>query len=62
MIIKLSQKTNANGWRRQAIIDTDAQTIIKGSFLFHYGDIEKLTATQYKQFINYFKSQGFKEV
>ena len=55
MILKISQKVNVNGWRKQAIIDLDKKTIETGSFLFHSGDVEKLTATQYKEMIAYFK-------
>lgn len=62
MILRVSEKTNVNGWRRQAIIDLDKKTIKKGSFLFHCGDVEKLTHKQYIDFINYFKNQGFEEV
>ena len=62
MILKISQKVNVNGWRKQAIIDLDKKTIKTGSFLFHSGDVEKLTATQYKEMIVYFKNNGFVEV
>ena len=62
MILKISQKVNVNGWRKQAIIDLDKKTIEKGAFLFHSGDVEKLTATQYKEMIVYFKNNGFVEV
>ena len=60
MIMKISQVTNVNGWRKQAIIDFDNKTIKAGAFLFHSGDIEKVTATQYKQVIKYFIDNGFK--
>ena len=59
MIMKISQATNKNGWRRQAIIDIENKTITGGSFLFVVGDIEKLTATQFNQMIEYFTGQGF---
>lgn len=62
MILKISQKVNVNGWRKQAIIDLDKKTIETGSFLFHSSDVEKLTATQYKEMIVYFKNNGFVEV
>lgn len=62
MILRISQKVNVNGWRKQAIIDLDKKTIKTGSFLFHSGDVEKLTATQYKEMIVYFKNNGFVEV
>ena len=62
MIMELSQAMNVNGWRRQIIIDFDNKTIKTGAFLFHHGDVEKLTATQYKQFIKYFIDNGFKHV
>lgn len=62
MILKISQKVNVNGWRKQAIIDLDKKTIETGSFLFRSGDVEKLTATQYKEMIIYFKNNGFVEV
>ena len=60
MILKISQKTNINGWRRQAIIDIENRSINVGSFLFAGGDVEKLTATQFNQMIEYFTGQGFK--
>lgn len=59
MIIKASQKVNANGWRRQLIIDIENKTITTGAFLFHSGDVDDLTTKQYKQLINYFIDQGF---
>lgn len=59
MILKISQKTNANGWRKQLVIDFENKTIKTGAFLFHSGDVEKLTATQYKQFIDYCKYNNF---
>ena len=62
MILKISQKVNVNGWRKQVIIDLDKKTIETGSFLFHSGDVEKLTATQYNEMIAYFKNNGFVEV
>lgn len=63
MILKISQKTNANGWRKQLIIDFDNKTITAGAFLFSIGgDIDGLTATQYKQMIDYFINQGFKKI
>lgn len=60
MILRLSQATNVNGWRKQIIIDFEKKTIKTGAFLFHSGDVEKLTATQYKQVITYFLNNGFK--
>lgn len=62
MILKISQKVNVNGWRKQAIIDLEKKTIETGAFLFHCGDVEKLTATQYKEMLEYFKNNGFAEV
>ena len=62
MILKICQKTNANGWRKQAIIDFENMTVKTGAFLFHSGDVEKLTATQYKQLIDYCKYNDFKIV
>ena len=59
MILKLSQKTNVNGWRKQIIIDFDNKTIKAGAFLFHSGDVDGLTATQYKQTITYFLNNDF---
>ena len=59
MILKVSQKVNNCGWRKQLIIDFEKRTVTKGAFLFHSGDVEKLTATQYKQFIDYCKYNGF---
>ena len=62
MILKLSEKTNVNGWRKQLTIDLDARTITTGAFQFHSGDVEGLTHKQYAAFIEYFKMQGFKEL
>lgn len=59
MILKISQKTNVYGWRKQAIIDLEKKTIKAGAFLFHSGDVEKLTAAQYKDMLEYFKNNGF---
>ena len=59
MILKVSQKTNNAGWRKQAIVDFDNKTIKTGAFLFHSGDIEKLTAAQYKQMLDYCKYNNF---
>ena len=60
MILKLSQKVNNCGWRKQIIIDLDNKTIKTGAFLFHSGDIDNLNTKQYKQFIDTFKNNGFK--
>ena len=60
MILKVSQKINNCGWRKQLIIDFENKIIKKGSFLFHSGDLDNLTATQYKQMIDYFKNNDFK--
>jgi hypothetical protein len=60
MILKVSQKVNNCGWRKQLIIDFENKTITAGAFLFHSGDVEKLTATQYKQLVNYCKYNDFK--
>jgi hypothetical protein len=59
MILKLSEKTNTNGWRRQIVIDFENKTIKTGAFLFHGGDVEKLTHAQYLQTIEYFKNNNF---
>lgn len=59
MIMKVSQKTNANGWRRQLVIDFENKIVSVGSFQFLSGDIDGLTAGQFKQMIEYFTSQGF---
>lgn len=61
MILKISEKTNKNGWRRQIIIDFDNKTIKTGAFLFHSGDVDGLTHKQYKQTVEYFINQGFKK-
>ena len=61
MILKLSQKINNYGWRKQIIIDFDNKTITTGAFLFHGGDIDNLNGNQYKQTIEYFINQGFKK-
>ena len=60
MIFKLSEKTNNCGWRRQIIIDFENKTIKTGAFLFHSGDVDKLTHTQYIQVIDCFKNNDFK--
>lgn len=60
MILRISEKTNVNGWRRQIIIDFENRTIKTGAFLFHSGDIDGITHKQYKQTITYFINQGFK--
>lgn len=54
MILKISQSTNINGWRKQAIINFDTKTIKAGAFLFNLSDIENLTGRQYQQIIDYF--------
>ena len=59
MILKVSQKINSCGWRKQLIINFEEKTITKGAFLFHSGDIDNVSATQYKQFIEHFKNNGF---
>ena len=60
MLIKISEKTNSNGWRRQIIIDIENKTIKTGAFLFHSGDVDGITHKQYKKFIDAFKYNGFK--
>lgn len=59
MILKISQKINNCGWCKQIIIDFDNKTIKTGSYLFHSADINKISATQYKQTIDYFINNGF---
>ena len=59
MILKISEKTNINGWRRQITIDFENKTIKTGAFQFHCGDIEGLTHKQYLQAIDYFKNNNF---
>lgn len=61
MILKVSEKTNINGWRRQITIDFENKTIKTGAFQFHGGDIEGLTHKQYNDMITYFINQGFKK-
>lgn len=61
MILRISEKVNVNGWRRQILVDFDNKTIKTGPFQFHGGDIDGLTHKQYLQTIEYFKSQGFAE-
>lgn len=53
MILKLSQKTNSCGWRKQIIIDFENKTVKTGAFQFHSGDVDDLTAKQYKQIIDF---------
>lgn len=62
MILRVSEKVNVNGWRRQLTIDIDNKTIKIGAFQFHGGDVDRLTHKQYNQIITYFKNQGFTEV
>ena len=38
----------------------DFRAIKTGSYLFHSADINKISATQYKQTIDFFINQGFK--
>lgn len=60
MILKISEKTNINGWRRQLVIDLENKTIKAGAFQFSAtGDINQLTHRQYLQFIEAFKNVGF---
>ena len=59
MILRISEKTNINGWRRQLTIDLENKTIKTGAFQFHNGDIEGVTHKQYLQFIDTFKNNGF---
>ena len=60
MIIKVAEKTNINGWRRQLVIDLENKTIKTGAFQFSTtGDINQLTHKQYLQFIEAFKNIGF---
>lgn len=61
MILKLSQKINNCGWRKQIIVDFNNKTITTGAFLFHSGDIDNLNSKQYKQVIEYFINQGFEK-
>jgi hypothetical protein len=63
MILKVSEKTNVNGWRRQLVIDLENKTVKKGAFQFSTtGDINQLTHKQYLQFIEYFKNNDFEIV
>ena len=59
MIFKVSQKVNNCGWRKQLIIDFENKTITAGAFLFHSGDLEGISAKQYKQLIDYCKYNDF---
>ena len=60
MILRIAEKTNVNGWRRQLVIDLDNKTIKKGAFQFSTtGDINQLTHKQYLQFIETFENLGF---
>ena len=61
MILKVAEKTNINGWRRQLVIDLEKKTVKTGAFQFcTSGDINQLTHKQYLQFIETFKNNGFK--
>lgn len=61
MILKVSQKINNCGWRKQLIIDFENKTVKKGAFLFSFGgDLDNLTAAQYNQLIEYCKYNDFK--
>jgi hypothetical protein len=59
MILRIAEKTNVNGWRRQLVIDLENKTIKKGAFQFHTGDVDGLTHKQYLQFIEAFENSGF---
>lgn len=60
MILKIAKKVNANGWRRQLVIDLENKTIKAGAFQFSAtGDINQLTHKQYLQFMEAFKNIGF---
>ncbi len=59
MILKLSQKVNSCGWRKQLIINFENRTATRGAFLFHSGDVDDLSAKQYKQYIEYLKNNDF---
>jgi hypothetical protein len=59
MILKVSQKVNSCGWRRQLIIDFEKKTAKKGAFLFHSGDVDDLSAKQYKQYLDFLKYNDF---
>lgn len=61
MVLRISEKVNVNGWRRQITVDFDAKSIKVGPFQFHGGDINGLTHKQYLEIIGYFKAQGFTE-
>ena len=62
MTMKVAQKTNVNGWRKQVIIDHENKTITTGTFLYHCADVENLTATQLKQIINFYISNGYEHI
>lgn len=59
MILKVSQKINSCGWRKQIIVDFENKTAKKGAFLFHSGDVDNLSAAQYKQILEYCKYNDF---
>lgn len=59
MLLKVSEKTNANGWRRQLTIDFENKTIKAGAFQFHSGDVESLTHKQYQDLMLFFTLNGF---
>ena len=59
MVLKVSQKVNSCGWARQLVIDFEKKTVKSGAFLFHSGDVEKISAAQFKQFIEYLKNNDF---
>lgn len=63
MILKVSQKINNCGWRKQLVIDFEKKTVKTGAFQFSAtGDINQLTHKQYLQFIEYFKNNDFEIV
>lgn len=59
MILKMSQKMNCYGWCKQLTIDFEKKTVKTGAFQFHSRDVDGLTATQLKQFIEFFKNNDF---
>ena len=59
MVLRISEKTNINGWRNQITVNFINKTIKTGAFQFHGGDVEGLTRKQFSEMINYFINQGF---
>lgn len=62
MKIKLASKTNANGARKQILIDIDKKTFSRGYFLFTGADVSELTSKQMQDLLQLLNDNSFLEV